>query len=174
MRAETRISEIGRPAPRFLERFALEMRESDALEVLGTTGTPRGGLAAHLGREIADAASAGGRTWAVTERGRALALFGVVPDSAAASSARIWMLAAGEAQARPVSFARWSRRCLRRALQEFPEIEVFHNFAPAAAGPGREWLAWLGAWFPARGACVSPWTGERFSMFAIQREDVNV
>jgi hypothetical protein len=176
MRTGLRISEVGRPGPRFLKGFAARMRRSDALEVLGAAGVPRAGLAAHLGREIEAAARRGGCTWAVMDGRRPLALFGAVPDSATARSARIWMLAANEAQRRPLAFARWSRRCLRLVMEAFPETESFYNCAPAADGRQRAWLEWLGAWFSAqgRGSFVSPWTGDAFSMFVIQREDAHV
>ena len=38
MRTGLRISEVGRPGPRFLKGFAARMRRSDALEVLGAAG----------------------------------------------------------------------------------------------------------------------------------------
>lgn len=174
MRAGLRISEVRRPDPRFLAGFAARMRRPDALEVLGAAGVPRGGLAAHLGREIEAAARRGGATWAAMDGPRPLALFGAVPDSATARSARIWMLAADGARRRPLAFARWSRRCLRVILEVFPEIQSFYNHAPAAGGRQRAWLEWLGAWFSAQGSFVSPWTGGLFSLFVIQREDAHV
>ena len=118
-------------------------RLDHALEVLGAAGVPRAGLAAHLGREIEAAARRGGCTWAVMDGRRPLALFGAVPDSATARSARIWMLAANEAQRRPLAFARWSRRCLRLVMEALPETESFYNCAPAADGRQRAWLEWL-------------------------------
>lgn len=174
MRMELRISEVGRPGPRFLKGFAARMRRSDALEVLGAAGVPRAGLAAHLAREIEAAARRGGCTWAVMDGPCPLALFGAVPDSATARSARIWMLATDDAPRRPLAFARWSRRCLRLVMEAFPETESFYNCAPAADGRQRVWLEWLGAWFSPGGSFLSPWTGDLFSMFVIQREDANV
>ncbi|HRR33935.1 MAG TPA: hypothetical protein P5026_07555 [Kiritimatiellia bacterium] len=174
MRTETRISEIGLPDPHFLASFARRMRAFDLMEVLGATGTPRGGVAAHLAREIADVSASGGRTWAVMEGAQALALFGVVPDSATARTARIWMLATDDAQARPVSFCRWSRRALCVMLEAYPEIEAFYNHTLTTIGRPRSWLEWLGAWFSVEGAYLSPWTGDLFQLFVIQREDAHV
>ena len=170
MRMELRISEVWRPAPRFLKGFAARMRRSDALEVLGAAGVPRAGLAAHLAREIEAAARRGGRTWAVMDGPRPLALFGAVPDSATARSARIWMLAADEAQRRPLAFARWSRRCLGMVFKAFPDISDFYNFVPERAERTVAWLRWLDAWLSVPDRFISPWTAELFTRFVIERE----
>lgn len=167
-----KITEITRPAPRLMRRIAERLRESDAREVLGATGTPRSGMAAHLERSVADDLSAGGRVWAVTDGPRPLAIFGARPDSATADSAAVWMLASEEADRRPLAFARWSRRCMGMVFGAFPGVSAFYNFVPARAGRPAAWLRWLGAWFSVPDKFVSPWTGETFVRFVIEREEV--
>lgn len=166
------VTEVRRAAPRFLRLFAGRLRDSDAREVLGATGTPRGAIAGHLAREISEAVSGGGRVWAVMDGARPLALFGARPDSLTADTAAIWMLATREADARPLEFARLSRRCLGTVFRAFPEADTFHNWVPEGAERTVAWLRWLDAWLSVRDRFVSPWTGELFTHFAIEREEV--
>lgn len=165
------VTEVRRAAPRFLRLFAGRLRDSDAREVLGATGTPRGAIAGHLAREISEAVSGGGRVWAVMDGARPLALFGARPDSLTADTAAIWMLATREADARPLEFARLSRRCLGMVFKAFPDISDFYNFVPERAERTVAWLRWLDAWLSVRDRFVSPWTGELFARFTIEREE---
>jgi len=166
------VTEVRRAAPRFLRLFAGRLRDSDAREVLGATGTPRGAIAGHLAREISEAVSGGGRVWAVMDGARPLALFGARPDSLTADTAAIWMLATREADARPLEFARLSRRCLGTVFRAFPEADTFHNWVPEGAERTVAWLRWLDAWLSVRDRFVSPWTGELFTHFAIERKKI--
>ena len=165
------VTEVRRAAPRFLRLFAGRLRDSDAREVLGATGTPRGAIAGHLAREISEAVSGGGRVWAVMDGARPLALFGARPDSLTADTAAIWMLATRDADGRPLEFARMSRRCLGTVFRAFPEADTFHNWVPEGAERTVAWLRWLDAWLSVRDRFVSPWTGELFTHFAIEREE---
>ena len=168
-----RVTELGRRAAvRFARAFAAHLRESDLREILGASGASGAGVAAHLAECAADTLAAGGRVWAVTDRRRPLAIFGARPDSATADSACIWMLATREADARPLEFARLSRRCLGTVFRAFPEADTFHNWVPEGAERTVAWLRWLDAWLSVRDRFVSPWTGELFTHFAIEREEV--
>jgi len=168
-----RVRELGRrAAPRTARAFAAELRGSDLREILGTSGASASGAATHLAECAADTLAAGGRVWSVTDRRRTLALFGARPDSLTADSAAIWMLAAKGADRRPLAFARWSRRCMGMVFGAFPGVSAFYNFVPACAGRPAAWLRWLGAWFSVADKFVSPWTGETFVRFVIEREEV--
>ena len=164
------VTEVLRPAPRFLRAFAARLRDSDAREILGATGTPRAAVARHLAREISVAVSGGGRVWAVTDGTRPLALFGARPDSLTADAATVWMLATRAADGRPLEFARMSRRCLRTVFEAFPQVSAFYNWVPERSERTVAWLRWLGAWLSVRDRFVSPWTGELFTRFVIERE----
>ena len=164
------VTEVLRPAPRFLSAFAARLRDSDAREILGATGTPRAAVAGHLAREISEAVSGGGRVWAVTDGTRPLALFGARPDSLTADAATVWMLATRAADGRPLEFARMSRRCLRTVFEAFPQVSAFYNWVPERSERTVAWLRWLGAWLSVRDRFVSPWTGELFTRFVIERE----
>ena len=166
------VTEVRRAAPRFLRLFAARLRDSDAREVLGATGTPRGAIAGHLAREISEAVSGGGRVWAVMDGARPLALFGARPDSLTADTAAIWMLATREADARPLVFARVSRRCLRTVFEAFPQVSAFYNWVPERSERTVAWLRWLDAWLSVESRFISPWTGELFTRFVIEREGI--
>lgn len=164
------VTEVLRPAPRFLRAFAGRLRDSDAREILGATGTPRAAVAGHLAREISGAVSGGGRVWAVMDGARPLALFGARPDSLTADAATVWMLATVDADAMPLQFGRWSRRCLDMVFRAFPDVSAFHNWVPERSERTVAWLRWMGAWLSVRDRFVSPWTGELFVRFVIERE----
>lgn len=164
------VTEVLRPAPRFLRAFAARLRDSDAREILGATGTPRAAVAVHLAREISGAVSGGGRVWAVTDGTRPLALFGARPDSLTADAATVWMLATVDADAMPLRFGRWSRRCLDMVFRAFPDVSAFHNYVPERSERTVAWLRWLGAWLSVQDRFVSPWTAELFTRFVIERE----
>jgi len=165
------VTEVRRAAPRFLRLFAGRLRDSDAREVLGATGVARDGIAEHIAREISDDLAAGGRVWAVIGGRGPLALFGARPDSLTADTAAIWMLATREADARPLEFARLSRRCLDMVFKAFPDISDFYNFVPERAERTVAWLRWLDAWLSVPDRFISPWTGELFARFTIEREE---
>ncbi|OQC18633.1 MAG: hypothetical protein BWX69_03278 [Planctomycetes bacterium ADurb.Bin069] len=165
------VTEVRRAAPRFIRAFAARLRETDAREVLGATGVARDGIAEHIAREISDDLAAGGRVWAVIGGRGPLALFGARPDSLTADTAAIWMLATREADARPLEFARVSRRCLDMVFKAFPDISDFYNFVPERAERTVAWLRWLDAWLSVPDRFISPWTGELFARFTIEREE---
>lgn len=165
------VTEVRRAAPRFIRAFAARLRETDAREVLGATGVARDGIAEHIAREISDDLAAGGRVWAVIGGRGPLALFGARPDSLTADTAAIWMLATREADARPLEFARLSRRCLDMVFKAFPDISDFYNFVPERAERTVAWLRWLDAWLSVPDRFISPWTGELFARFTIEREE---
>ncbi len=162
---------VRKPAPRFIRAFAARLRETDAREVLGATGVAREGIAEHIAREISEAVSGGGRVWAVMDGARPLALFGARPDSLTGTSAVIWMLATRAADGRPLVFARVSRRCLDMVFKAFPDISDFYNFVPERAERTVAWLRWLDAWLSVPDRFISPWTGELFARFTIEREE---
>lgn len=161
------VTEIRRPAPRSLRAFAARLRDSDAGEVLGTSGVPRAGVAAHLTDLMRDDLAAGGRAWAVLDGPVTLALFGARPDSLTSDSASVWMLASRAAEGRPVAFGRWSKAGLGILRAAFPQVSAFYNFAPES-GRTAEWLRWLGAWFSASVRFRSPWTGGVYARFVIE------
>ncbi len=163
---------VRKPAPRFIRAVAARLRETDAREVLGATGVARDGIAEHLAREISEAVSGGGRVWAVMDGARPLALFGARPDSLTADTAAIWMLATREADARPLEFARMSRRCLRTVFEAFPQVSAFYNWVPERSERTVAWLRWLDAWLSVESRFISPWTGELFTRFVIEREGI--
>lgn len=165
------VTEVRRAAPRFIRAFAARLRETDAREVLGATGVARDGIAEHIAREISDDLAAGGRVWAVIGGRGPLALFGARPDSLTADTAAIWMLATREADARPLEFARLSRRCLDMVFKAFPDVSDFYNFVPERAERTVAWLRWLDAWLSVPDRFISPWTGELFARFTIEREE---
>lgn len=165
------VTEVRRPAPRFLRAFAGRLRETDAREVLGATGVARDGIAEHIAREISDDLSAGGRVWAVMDGTRQLALFGARPDSLTGNTAVVWMLATRDADGRPLEFARISRRCLRTVFEAFPQVSAFYNWVPERSERTVAWLRWLGAWLSVEARFASPWTGEVFARFVIAREE---
>lgn len=168
---DIRVTEIAWPDPRVLRRFSAHIRRSDAREVLGATGTPRGQIARHLAGEIADALSSGGRVWTVMDGEQPLCLFGARPDSATADTASIWMLATRQAARTPILFARMSRRCLRLVFAAFPQVSACYNWVPARSERTVAWLRWLDAWFSADSRFASPWTGDIFTRFVIEREE---
>lgn len=163
---------VRKPAPRFIRAVAARLRETDAREVLGATGVARDGIAEHLAREISEAVSGGGRVWAVMDGARPLALFGARPDSLTADTAAIWMLATRDADGRPLEFARMSRRCLRTVFEAFPQVSAFYNWVPERSERTVAWLRWLDAWLSVESRFISPWTGELFTRFVIEREGI--
>ena len=82
------------------------------------------------------------------------------------------MLATRDADGRPLEFARMSRRCLRTVFEAVPQVSAFYNWVPERSERTVAWLRWLDAWLSVESRFISPWTGELFTRFVIEREGI--
>lgn len=142
--------------------------EKDALEVADSMRTEDRREAAKLGMSAREAAEgslkAGGEAWTAFYKGKAVCIFGVVPDSLLGPRANLWLLGSERLEKCKVSYFKTCKAAVRALLEKYP---VLWNAVDPEYERAHKWLSRLGARWSGRKE-MSP--GVWFDYFELRRE----